>query len=96
MAKSSKQATLKPKKSGATTREARHAAVKHLHTAKKRSKAQSRITKEQVADMTAQINGEFAQVQSLYAKSDRRQLQSPNVALPESTVQDLADVIRGL
>ncbi|KAI0356137.1 hypothetical protein OH77DRAFT_1401340 [Trametes cingulata] len=94
MSKPSLKHKQKPKTSSAKLKEAQQAASKQLQTAKKRSKAQSRISKGQVAEVTAQINGEFAQVQSLYIKPEQRK--TPNASLPESSIQDLADVMRGL
>ncbi|KAI0371171.1 hypothetical protein BV20DRAFT_1051912 [Pilatotrama ljubarskyi] len=97
MSKPSKQHKSKPKTSTTKLKEAHHAASKQLQAAKKRSKAQARITRSQAADVAAQINGEFAQVQSLYVKVNPEQRQTQDASIvPESSVQDLADVMRGL
>ncbi|KAI0330163.1 hypothetical protein GY45DRAFT_1324043 [Cubamyces sp. BRFM 1775] len=69
-------------------------AAKQQQVARKRAKAHSRISKSQAADVTEQINGEFAQLQGFYIKAEARQPDAPSV--PESSIQDLADVIRGL
>ncbi|OJT08814.1 hypothetical protein TRAPUB_320 [Trametes pubescens] len=114
MSKPTKQHKHTSRASSASTKEGRQSAAKQIQVSKKRSKAQARISRGQAADVTAQINGEFAQVQSLlgkvgyslYASSsggwcfDERaqveqrpqQTQKPT-KLPESTVQDLADVM---
>ncbi|KAI0633428.1 hypothetical protein C8Q77DRAFT_1056967 [Trametes polyzona] len=96
MSKTTKQQKHKAKASTGTSKEARQAAAQQLQTSKKRSKAQTRISKSQVADMTMQINGEFAQVQSLYAKHRSSQPSQNASSVPESTVQDLANVMKGL
>ncbi|KAI1796491.1 hypothetical protein LXA43DRAFT_1090048 [Ganoderma leucocontextum] len=92
MAKQRKQGS---KASSSNLKNARETAAKQA--VKKRSKGPNRISKDQVADVTAQINSEFAQVQTLYATQSK---QAPSVAasaaLPEPSVQDLAHVMMGL
>ena len=63
MAKQQKQ---RAKNSSISLKNARQSAAKQA--VKKRSKAPSRISKDQVVDATAQINTQFAAVQALYAQ----------------------------
>ncbi|EIW62721.1 uncharacterized protein TRAVEDRAFT_26338 [Trametes versicolor FP-101664 SS1] len=94
MSKPTKHHKPTSKVSSASSREGRQSAAKQMQASKKRSKAQARISRGQAADVTAQINGEFAQVQSLLGNAEQRPQQTQKPAkLPESTVQDLADVM---
>lgn len=68
MAQTSKRTERKPKVPSASLKNTRQAPAKQMQTSKKRSKAQARISQSQVVDATAQINGDFAQVQSLLVK----------------------------
>ena len=61
-----KQQKKRAKNSSISLKNARQSAAKQAM--KKRSKAPSRISKEQVVDATAQINSQFAVVQALYAQ----------------------------
>ncbi|KAI0674963.1 hypothetical protein C8Q78DRAFT_965333 [Trametes maxima] len=73
------------------------AADKQIQAARKRSKAHSRISRSKAEDVTAQINGEFMQVQNIYVRAGPQpQPQDSSSSLPESTVQDLADVMKSL
>ncbi|KAL7281319.1 hypothetical protein ACG7TL_004628 [Trametes sanguinea] len=91
MAKHQRQQKQKSKHST----DARQAVARQIHATKKRSKAQAKISKSQVADVTDQINGEFAQVQSFYVRAEQM-VPANTPSLPESSVQDLADVMKGL
>ncbi|KAH9855166.1 hypothetical protein C2E23DRAFT_724914 [Lenzites betulinus] len=95
MAQASKRTARKPKVPSASLKNTRQALAKHVQTSKKQSKAQARISQSQVADATAQINGDFAQVQSLLVDSERPQ-EAPHPSLPENTIQDLTDVMKDL
>ena len=61
-----KQQQQRAKHSGTSLKNARQSAAKQA--VKKRSKAPSRISKDQVVDATAQINSQFAAMQALYAQ----------------------------
>ncbi|EJF65153.1 hypothetical protein BD309DRAFT_973530 [Dichomitus squalens] len=82
----------RPKTSSASLNTARQSAAKQA--VKKRVKAPSRISKDQVADATAQINIQFAQVQALYAQPKQTRDAAPSVL--EADVQDLAAVMKTL
>ncbi|KAI0829705.1 hypothetical protein BC628DRAFT_1358299 [Trametes gibbosa] len=71
------------------------AAAKQMQTSKRRSKANARISQSQAANTTAQINGEFARVQSLLVgKVERRPQETQHsTPLPENSMQDLTDVL---
>ncbi|KAJ8468638.1 hypothetical protein ONZ51_g9511 [Trametes cubensis] len=90
MSKTHKQPKSKSRSSGAAVKDA----AKQQQVARKRAKAHSRISKSQAADVTEQINGEFAQLRNFYVRPEARQPDVPSVS--ENSVQDLADVIRGL
>ncbi|KAI9067235.1 hypothetical protein FKP32DRAFT_1673259 [Trametes sanguinea] len=91
MAKPQRQQKQKSK----STTNARQAVARQIHATKKRSKAQARISKSQIADVTDQINGEFAQVQNFYVRTQQAEpVHAPS--LPEPSVHDLADIMKGL
>ncbi|KAI0745518.1 hypothetical protein C8Q76DRAFT_33093 [Earliella scabrosa] len=91
-------AKLQSKRAKLTSQDSRNtrlATAKQI--AKKRSKAQRRITKDQVADLSAQINNDFAGIQTFYTQSTPGYPESgPALLLPEKSVHELADVMKEL
>ncbi|KAI0645358.1 hypothetical protein C8Q79DRAFT_1010329 [Trametes meyenii] len=92
MSKTSKRPQQKPKTSNAAQK---GAAIRQIQATRKRTKAHSQISRSKVEDVTAQINGEFARVQNIYAKADS-QAQSQDLSLTQCTVQELAGIMRDL
>ncbi|KAI8993814.1 hypothetical protein BD414DRAFT_411315 [Trametes punicea] len=96
MAKSAQQQRKRNVKTSSTTiMGIRRTLASQMKTTKLRSRARSRTSKSQVANVTEKINGEFAQVQYFHLKPQQSS-QNQAASLPDSSVQDLADIMSNM